>query len=406
MRDQSIDDIIADATKPSTTLAKADKTFSYNYGAMPPGLSSTQDFPPLAAPQPAVPPPKIQRKGIAANTASPVVKPVVPVLPIQPSRTNSVLKDDHEHRTPLKKTGDPGASGLAPREVSTSKPGAKAKLSKAMLDIGISQRPRSKVKPVSDIPTTAVTPHSKTDQKVSLEASPKEAEKRHYPDKLDIAAAKESSKKDIEAVDLSLASDNPVDPALVASNPSRPVTPSTGMSQLVVTAARHIEPRTIKVMPTPKGETLSQIPPISPPTAGVTASVTASKKSISRRGSFTSTHLPSTPLSEKISDNASFTSTSMSRANSPPPSKIGSAPVRQVTKSQQKKDRQVRAKVAEEAPVKAVAEGSIQAPIVGRKRRPKNLPPAILQTPLRLSLDLLRRRQGMKIFQMLFRQCL
>lgn len=67
----------------------------------------------------------------------------------------------------------------------------------------------------------------------------------------------------------------------------------------------------------------------------------------------------------------------MSRANSPPPSKVGSAPVRQVTKSQQKKERQVRAKLAEEgsknegSSVKAIAEMPVQAPIVGRKKKAK-----------------------------------
>ena len=362
---EAIDDIIADTSKTPTT--KVDKSHSYNHGAIPPGLSSTQDFPPLAAPQPAVPPPKLQRKGIAVNMASPVVKPVVPVLPIQPSRTNSALKDDHDRRVPLKKTGDLGPSGLALREPSTTKPGAKIKLSKAISDTPVSQRSKPRAKHVSEISTMAGTPHTKTDQKALPEVSQQEVEKRHHPGKLDIAAAKDSSENDIEAVNVALASDNPVDPASAASTLFRPVTPSTGMSQVVALGARQSQPRTMRVLPTPKVETLPQVSPISPSMT----SVTATKKPTSRRGSFTSMHLPGTPLSEKISDNASFTSTSMSRANSPPPTKIGSAPVRQVTKSQQKKERQVRAKVAEEAPVKAVAEGSIQAPIVGRKKKTK-----------------------------------
>lgn len=75
-----------------------------------------------------------------------------------------------------------------------------------------------------------------------------------------------------------------------------------------------------------------------------------------------------------MSDNISLTSTSISRANSPPPSKVGSAPVRQVTKSQQKKERQARAKQAEvltktEEPAPKVEE--VQAPIVGRKKKTK-----------------------------------
>ena len=64
----------------------------------------------------------------------------------------------------------------------------------------------------------------------------------------------------------------------------------------------------------------------------------------------------------------------MSRANSPPPSKVGSAPVRTITKSQQRKERQARARLAEgviksEEPVTKAEE--VQAPIVGRKKKAK-----------------------------------
>lgn len=78
-----------------------------------------------------------------------------------------------------------------------------------------------------------------------------------------------------------------------------------------------------------------------------------------------------------VSDNVSITSTSMSRANSPPPSKVGSAPGRQTTKNQQKKERQARAKLVEkgtkgeEVPVKEAEEEPVQAPIVGRKKKTK-----------------------------------
>jgi hypothetical protein len=82
-------------------------------------------------------------------------------------------------------------------------------------------------------------------------------------------------------------------------------------------------------------------------------------------------------MSERISDNASLTSASISRANTPPPTKVGSAPVRQISKSQQKKERQARAKTVEgpsktqEAPVAVEAAKPEQAPIVGRKKKAK-----------------------------------
>lgn len=87
---------------------------------------------------------------------------------------------------------------------------------------------------------------------------------------------------------------------------------------------------------------------------------------------------PGTPTSELISDNASITSTSMSRANSPPPSKIGSAPVRATTKSMQKKQRREAQKEKERAEQEAAAaavkeEPKVEevAPIMGRKKKQK-----------------------------------
>lgn len=92
-------------------------------------------------------------------------------------------------------------------------------------------------------------------------------------------------------------------------------------------------------------------------------------------------------MSEKISDNASLTSTSISRASSPPPSKVGTAPVRHVSKSQQKKERQARAKQAEEiaksesVPEKSIPEEPEQAPIIGRKKKTKKARSTADSTP-------------------------
>lgn len=93
-------------------------------------------------------------------------------------------------------------------------------------------------------------------------------------------------------------------------------------------------------------------------------------------------NLPGTPSSEQvsISDNISLTSTSQSRANSPPPpvsSRVGSAPVRNKTKNQQRKDRQERAKQLEEekARLQEAADPTPEEPaqeaIVARKKKEK-----------------------------------
>ncbi|EHL00775.1 hypothetical protein M7I_3163 [Glarea lozoyensis 74030] len=68
-----------------------------------------------------------------------------------------------------------------------------------------------------------------------------------------------------------------------------------------------------------------------------------------------------------------ITSASISRASSPPPSKVGSAPVRTTTKSMQKKQRQLEKQrsEAEAAAIAAAAkaEPEVIAPIMGRKRK-------------------------------------
>ncbi|TVY13241.1 General negative regulator of transcription subunit 4 [Lachnellula arida] len=83
---------------------------------------------------------------------------------------------------------------------------------------------------------------------------------------------------------------------------------------------------------------------------------------------------PGTPTSEMISDNASITSTSLSRANSPPPSKIGSAPVKTTTRSARKKQVEQKKKERLEMEVAAAEqEPKVEeiGPITGRKRKQK-----------------------------------
>jgi hypothetical protein len=80
-----------------------------------------------------------------------------------------------------------------------------------------------------------------------------------------------------------------------------------------------------------------------------------------------------------ISEDASITSASVSRASSPPliGSKVGSAPVRKKTKSQAKKERQERARQIQEEQVMAMEDHTksdpepVQAPIMGRKKKAK-----------------------------------
>lgn len=364
--------------------------------AIPPGLSSTKDFPPLAAPQPAVPP-KLQRKAATATVASPVIKPVVPVLSSQPPRTALPNKDASDSQASAQKDQQATVSSSAQVDKPLPEPihKAKSKTKTSTSETLIQQRPKNRPKGTLslDVPAAKGTnTQPKPDQKASGTAV-----KRQLPGKLDIAAAKEASREDTNAGATSSVREKPRDDidavasssvqdksrettpsvAPVESRPATPATPVAPASHASGSStARQTQPRTLRVIPTPIAETPPRLPSTSPASANIPPS-SAVKRQHSRRGSFASVQLPGTPMSERISDNASFTSASISRANTPPPTKIGSTPVRQISKSQQKKERQARAKLvegaskAQDAPVAAIAEKPEQAPIVGRKKKAK-----------------------------------
>ncbi|KAI9712778.1 MAG: transcriptional repressor general negative regulator of transcription subunit 4 [Bogoriella megaspora] len=149
---------------------------------------------------------------------------------------------------------------------------------------------------------------------------------------------------------------------------SRPETPSTTLESPL---KRTNVPRTLRVLSTPKAET--------PPSASTAAPPLPGGKALSRQPSVVSMNRSGTPASEMISETNSTTSASLSRANSPPPaaSKISSAPVRVKTKSQLKKERQDRAKAAEQdsrttdAPQASTEAEIVAAPLTGRKKKAK-----------------------------------
>lgn len=340
--------------------------------AVPPGLSSPQDFPPLAAPQP-VAPPKLQKKVTGSNLILGTIKPVVPVLPGQQSRALAPTKENRESLIAQKLEDISGAPCSTEHEcvieATAARPGVKPKLKAKQSVIGSSRKNTQSKSGSSEAP--ALNAAGAEPKPLSLSASEnlqKLTEKRPHPGKLDITAAKDASKIEIESITSSSMQSKFLD---LVSAISQPLTPALS------SASRQIQSRTIRVISTPKAENPPRLIPASPSIVSVAASVVASKQ-ISRRPSLSSIHPPGTPVSEKISDNASFTSTSMSRANSPPPSKVGSAPVRQYTKSQQKKERQVRARQAEEVLIKkedssakTITEEPVQAPIIGRKKKTK-----------------------------------
>ncbi|KAI1513601.1 hypothetical protein Ptr86124_007503 [Pyrenophora tritici-repentis] len=195
--------------------------------------------------------------------------------------------------------------------------------------------------------------------------------KRQPPGKLDIpSATKASIEEESVASTLTKADSQTKNTRSLPATATVSVPPSpaaaTG-SPIKRTAA----PRTLRVIATPKAEVPS---PLSTASAPSLPQIPTVDKLRSRQASIASINQPGTPASDLISDTASITSTSMSRASSPPPvGKIGSAPMRKKTKSQAKKDRQERKKQIEEEQLednKSDVE-VMQAPIIGRKKKAK-----------------------------------
>jgi CCR4-NOT transcription complex subunit 4 len=164
---------------------------------------------------------------------------------------------------------------------------------------------------------------------------------------------------------------------------TKPIVPSSAFPSLPTSTAPATTSQSPLSRNTPKTLRLTSIPkPEIPATGSATPTSVTSMfppNSLPSRqpslASISRLDRPGTPTSEIVSDNASITSASMSRASSPPPSKVGSAPVRQTTKSMQRKQRREAQKEKERTElgiVVAKIEPEVEiAPIMGRKKKQK-----------------------------------
>lgn len=233
---------------------------------------------------------------------------------------------------------------------------------------------KSAINPKTTLPAPAppaVKPVSKKNaMQASMKLATKPEDKAAEPS-VRLASGKEISKSGATLVSTGSRSST----ASVMAFPPLPSANPTSTAQNVTRAA----PKTLRLVPTPK----SEHPPTGSATPSSTTSVFPPMFPSARQSSmaFVSKHdRPGTPTSEIPSETASITSASMSRASSPPPSKIGSAPLRTTTKSMQKKQRKEAQKEREKteldpSAVKEEAEIEI-APIIGRKKKQRKDKPA------------------------------
>ncbi|KAL9604651.1 MAG: hypothetical protein Q9219_000371 [cf. Caloplaca sp. 3 TL-2023] len=344
-----------------------------------PGLSLPQDFPPLAAPSiPATAAPKSQKKAGPSIASASVIKPIVPVVSSQTTKGANAPTAEGEPSAPSTGKGHSSAKVTSSSIEHISRP--KTEKDAAPSDLAASST--SKKNTILGESTSAGKGKS-AERPIEKSSQPskrnsRDTEKRH-PGKLNLEATKREPVDSFKPLDVSQpmnqSQGNAPTSTNTASTVSQPETPVTAASQSPgMNIGKNGQPRTIRVLPTSKNET-----PPKGPTAAVAKDTgnTTPANLPSRRGSLSSINPPGTPASERISDNVSITSTSMSRASSPPPSKIGAASARHLTKNQQKKERQAKAKQVEEAtkvdePIsKTPIEEPVQAPIIGRKKKQK-----------------------------------
>ncbi|KAK2599525.1 hypothetical protein N8I77_011275 [Diaporthe amygdali] len=362
----------------------------------PPGLGFTahshpqRTATPLQAPPgiagPAIPPPG----GLLFNTAP---SPVVPLKPVSASPASTTDSANTSKKGAEPTTGaqakknikalalDSGLSMEIASQANTSANGKKPVLQDEDFPALESAKPASRAstpapvkapsiktpmvakKVQAETPKAATTPAA-SEPPAQLASAPKverKTEKKVVPGVLNIAAATKAA--------AAVAKSNPpstvtsaVEKADEAAFPALPTPTSVSVSS---PAAR--VPKTLRVVSTPKAET--------PPSMSAGATAPASL-----RHAFSTLQRPETPGSADVSDTASIlsASASASRTNSPPPgpSRVGSAVVRNTTKSQQRKARKdATKKEAAAIAVQTKPEPEVViAPIVGRKKKQKKEP--------------------------------
>ncbi|KAM3415384.1 hypothetical protein BST61_g8911 [Cercospora zeina] len=357
--------------------------------SIPPGLAKPTALPDLEGSMSRPTSRPSSRTSLTRRTSQ--ILPALPLRPATPQRISLPAKvETHQtvdastvHETPTKapKTASPsdlkGATSAGPVAAEENRSRAaesSADAGKAALILDL--QARKGVDPEVDLDyIKGEADQSKPQRRIADQV---DITKRKHPGKLDISAAVNndahatSTSSNAEAQSVQKVQPVPLSAGGSTSSAAKPA------ESPMASPAFRSAPRTLRVVQTPKTEA----PAGGLPSAPSMASVVAAHKLPSRKPSVASINFPGTPSSEQVSmsDNISVESTSQSRANSPPlaaSGKVGSAPVRAKTKSQQKKERQERAKAMEEIkskgsdPIVPLPEELVVEAIQSRKKKTK-----------------------------------
>ncbi|KAI2472798.1 hypothetical protein F4781DRAFT_290804 [Annulohypoxylon bovei var. microspora] len=383
----SVDALVADDDEPEDSRL----SFLSDEGrvpSVPPGLGLSHAHPPAPFDgRSSTPVPQGQAGQISMSSKSPAIpRPVTPLVmkaitrPVTSSKVESVAAGGTEARKSIKELA--AKSGLSKDIAAQSSKSSKGKgvLQEedfpALDSVKISSSP--KVTPVlpSKLSSSNKAPQGKKatggtiSQAPSVKPVTSKFDKRPVPGTLDIAAATKTVPQ-TSVSETSIASGTDKSASQVPSSATQTQKPQgastfptpTPTTASVSSPLAKVAPKTLRLVHTPKVEAL----PIHIAPATV-ASIRAS-------GIAGSGHRPATPASEIISDTASIisASVSVSRTSSPPPSRVGSVPVRGTTKSQQRKQRKEASKeaAAQISELKPTEQEVEIAPILGRKKKQK-----------------------------------
>ena len=340
-----------------------------------PGLSRPENFPPLVAPQPN-PSIRVRPTAISASAATKIMIPANETQHVRSAAFKGPIKGNH---SPLDVASNPN---LPDQSIKSAKTSSYEKPGGLTPSQHVAESDMMKLDSDQNVQSNSIQPTRNKEEEIQDKAS-RSVRKTERLSKLDIAAINRNTQDATDRILVASKLDMPDTPkksqgephtTLAVSQPATPVTASSVLSSL--STARQVQRRTMRVLPSSKIETPSLASASSPLVSHAEKSPSL-RQEPSRQPSLASINRPATPASEKISDNASMTSTALSRANSPGPGRVGSAPLRQTTKSQQKKERQAKAKLAEESEkigemyVKVAIEEPVHAPIIGRKKKAK-----------------------------------
>lgn len=332
---------------------------------VPPGLSLPHGHPPpgLATPE---------RAGTPAQTPG-VIAPALPLVPID-QRTSSPT------RTPSHavKPATPMVPEKTPANKEEEHEATKEHMQQIKADAISTGSPKPRTAKVAQIHPPA---HAENEQAETKDHdTPSKTSRAPKPQKIDLSQVKLPA-----AAPASVDTSKPIilDQTSLVGTPlslSRPATPGTTASRTPDPASAP-RPRTIRLTTTSATSkpTDSSLPSAATDKSSSVPAVEALKIH-SRRPSVASMSRSSRPASPAISEMAT-SSLNLSRAGSPPPSIVGSAPERFKSKNQLKKERRAKAKEVDEAssstsaPQKAAGTPTPQAeevgPIVSRQKKKK-----------------------------------